>query len=115
MSDRYLTCRTCGNTFLYTVRAQRADRLAQRPQPAQCPGCLALDTLTVRHAGTLTRYNRSRGFGFIRDDDGQTVFVHASELGARRGMAPTMGTRLTYYVEQSERGPRACGVRPEEH
>ncbi len=111
MTDTYLHCHTCHNSFLYTVEERRKRGAAGLAPPSQCPGCLALNALTSRHMGTLERYNRRRGYGFIRDDDGDSVFVHASALGVKRGSFIEPGTRLSYCVERDERGPRAVAVR----
>lgn len=109
-SDAYFVCRTCRTSFLYTAIEREARASAGEKGPDQCPACAALDRLTRRHAGRLERYDRRRGFGFIRDDDGSAIFVHASALGAKRGAFPRPGMRLSYTVETGERGPRAIAV-----
>lgn len=110
--DTYLICRTCRTSFLYTARERMAGTAAGAALPDQCPACAALDRLTRRHSGSLERYDRRRGFGFIRDDDGSAVFVHASALRAKRGAVPRQGMRLTFVLEMSDRGPRAIDVIP---
>ena len=69
-----------------------------------------MDALASRHTGTFERYNRRRGYGFIRDDNGDSVFIHAAAPGVRQGSFIQPGTRLSYYVERDERGPRAVAV-----
>lgn len=112
--DTYLVCRVCGTSFLYTANERMAGTAEGSAAPDQCPACVALDRLTRRHSGRLERYNRRRGFGFIRDDDGTAVFVHASALGVKRGAIARQGLRLTFMLEQDERGPRATEVLPVE-
>jgi CspA family cold shock protein len=108
--DTYRVCRTCHTSFLVTAGERQARSAPDVPAPEQCPACRALDRLVQRHTGRLERYDRRRGFGFIEDDDGTSVFVHASALGVTRGSHLPDGTRLSYYVEHGQRGPRASAV-----
>ncbi|HDJ33925.1 MAG TPA: cold shock domain-containing protein [Bacteroidetes bacterium] len=57
--------------------------------------------------GTVTFFNHSKGFGFIRDqENGQSVFVHMNELleDIREG------DKVTFRIEQGQKGPAAVGV-----
>lgn len=65
--------------------------------------------------GVVVLYNDSKGFGFIRPDDGGTdVFVHikAAREGGIEDLA--VGDRLQFLVERDERSgkPRAAEIRP---
>lgn len=66
-----------------------------------------------RLGGVVTTWNDDRGFGFIRPDGGgPDVFLHftAAPRGTTR---PYEGQRLTFEVEQDERGrPRAVSAEP---
>ncbi|KAF0238571.1 MAG: cold-shock DNA-binding protein [Prolixibacteraceae bacterium] len=57
--------------------------------------------------GTVSFYNESKGFGFIKDmETKQDVFVHANNvLGEIRE-----GNLVTYEVEKGQRGPNAVRV-----
>jgi len=58
--------------------------------------------------GILTFYNESKGFGFIRDLENQrSIFVHVND------MEDTLGEnfRVTFEIEQGERGPKAVRVK----
>ncbi|MHB1318673.1 MAG: cold-shock protein [Anaerolineae bacterium] len=112
--DTYLVCCSCRTSFLYTAAERQAAVGGGGSLPDRCPACAALDRLTRRHSGRLESYDRRRGFGFIRDDDGTAVFVHASALGVKRGAIPKLGMRLTFVPELGERGPRAIDVLPVE-
>ncbi len=58
--------------------------------------------------GTVKFYNNIRGFGFIaQDDGGEDVFVHKSGLVDEI----TEGDKVSYEVEESEKGLRAINVK----
>ncbi len=61
--------------------------------------------------GTVTWYDRDKGFGFVAPDSGgEDVFVHASELA--RGLTElSEGERVAYQVTAGDRGPQARDVR----
>jgi CspA family cold shock protein len=65
--------------------------------------------------GTIVRLVRDRGFGFIRAENGQEVFFHATGVA---GDTPydslSEGQQVTYDVTQDDRGrgERAINVRP---
>ena len=66
-----------------------------------------------RLGGVVTTWNDDRGFGFIKPDGGgPDVFLHftAAPRGTTR---PYEGQRLTFEVEQGEKGrPRAVSAEP---
>ncbi|MDT0179577.1 cold-shock protein [Microbacterium sp. ARD31] len=60
--------------------------------------------------GKVRFYDEAKGFGFITDDDGQDVFLHATALPAgTTTMKP--GTRLEFGVVDGRRGLQALAVR----
>ena len=61
--------------------------------------------------GTVTRYDAAKGFGFIvQDAGGEDVFVHARSLaGGLSELAE--GDRVSYEVEDTDKGPNARNVR----
>ena len=66
-------------------------------------------------SGTIVRMVRDRGFGFIRTDNGQDIFFHATGV---EGDTPydnlQEGQQVTFDREQDTRGrgERATHVRP---
>ena len=58
--------------------------------------------------GTVKFFNNVRGFGFIAPDDGgKDVFVHKSDLVDEI----TEGDKVSYDVEESEKGLNATNVK----
>ena len=60
------------------------------------------------HTGTVSYFNDSKGYGFIRDDrNRESVFVHVNNLidDVREG------SKVTFEVEPGQRGPAAVRVK----
>jgi len=59
--------------------------------------------------GKVKWFDAERGFGFIADESGAEVFLHASALPAGAD-APKPGTRVEFGVADGRRGPQALSV-----
>ena len=68
----------------------------------------------MRQTGTVKFFNQSKGFGFIKPDDGQNdVFVHVTAV-ERTGIGPLdEGMRVSFETEPDKRGkgPKAVELR----
>jgi cold shock protein len=60
--------------------------------------------------GTVKWFNESKGFGFIEQEDGTDVFVHHSGINATGFKSLNQGDKVTFTVEQGQKGPAAVGV-----
>jgi len=61
--------------------------------------------------GTVKMFNKEKGFGFIRAEDGQDYFFHYSALQMDEFKTAEKGEKVEFEVEESDRGPRAKNVK----
>ncbi len=70
----------------------------------------------MRQTGTVKFYNETKGFGFIKPDEGGAdVFVHVSAI-ERSGIGTlTEGARISFETEPDKRGkgPKAVNLQAE--
>ncbi len=61
--------------------------------------------------GTVKRFNKIKGYGFIAPDDGvNEVFVHFSQIQTEAYKELKEGQRVSYELQQGERGEFAAKV-----
>jgi len=111
--DTWVTCEKCGKRFVFTVEEQR--RLAnlgfEIAPPTLCPACRKEAQLSPGpHEGVVKWYDPEKGYGFITQRDGNDIFFHRT--GIAPGETPRFpdGTKVTYLIEQSSKGPQAVEV-----
>ena len=63
--------------------------------------------------GTVKWLNDDKGYGFISPDDGSDdVFVHFSAIAGEGFRSLSEGSKVSYEVEQGQKGPAATNVTP---
>lgn len=63
------------------------------------------------HTGTVNRFNKIKGYGFITpDSEGSEVFVHFSAIQSEGYKELKEGQRVSYCLETGEKGAFATQV-----
>ena len=60
--------------------------------------------------GTVIRFNKRKGFGFIKTVDGKDVFFHYSELVMEGFKTIDEGSEVEFELIETDRGPQAKQV-----
>jgi len=69
-------------------------------------------THMARLRGSVKWFDPEKGWGFIRLDDGDEVFVHHSDIQGSGFRSLKDGAEVELAVERADRGPRARNVVP---
>jgi len=62
--------------------------------------------------GVVKWYNPRKGFGFIENEEGKDIFVHRTQVP--QGIFLHEGDKVTFEIEESEKGPQAVNIKKEE-
>jgi CspA family cold shock protein len=86
------------------------------PFAAAATGVGVIDTSELTEGGTIPMtvgtvkwFNANRGYGFIKPETGNDVFVHASAI--QDGGALEDGQPVEFDITQGQKGPQAVNVR----
>lgn len=60
--------------------------------------------------GIVKWFSNKKGFGFIEQEDGTDIFVHYTAISMDGFKTLAEGDRVSYEVEESDRGPAAKNV-----
>ncbi len=61
--------------------------------------------------GTVKWFSEKKGYGFIQQDGGEDLFVHHSAIDMPGFKTLNEGDRVSFEVEESDRGPKAKNVK----
>ena len=61
--------------------------------------------------GIVKWFNEQKGYGFIEQEDGPDVFVHFSGIDSSGFKSLNEGDRVTFDIEQGQKGPSAVNVK----
>lgn len=62
--------------------------------------------------GTVKWFDDRKGYGFIERQNGKDVFVHFSNIQADGFKSLEQGDKVSFEVEETDRGPQAVKVAP---
>jgi cold shock protein len=63
-------------------------------------------------SGTVKWFDSNRGYGFIRPEQGEDVFVHISAVEASGLQTLQEGQAVEFDIEQGRKGLQAANLRP---
>jgi CspA family cold shock protein len=61
-------------------------------------------------SGTVKWFNPEKGYGFIRQENGEDVFVHYSSIAGDGFKSLDEGQRVEFDVAPGRKGPQAVNV-----
>jgi len=67
---------------------------------------------SIMTVGTVKWFNADKGYGFIRPEEGEDVFVHFSAIQSSGYRTLEEGQTVEFEVTQGPKGPQAANVRP---
>lgn len=64
----------------------------------------------ARVQGVVKWFSSEKGYGFIRRDNGDEIFVHHSDINGDGFRALRQGETVEFEIAQAEKGPRATNL-----
>lgn len=64
----------------------------------------------MKFRGKVKFFNESKGWGFIKQDDGPEVFVHYSNIQTKGFKTLKENEEVEFEVSQGAKGPQAINV-----
>ena len=61
--------------------------------------------------GHVKWFNPEKGFGFIRQENGEDIFVHYSSINGQGFKSLAENAKVEYEEEVGDKGPKAVNVR----
>jgi CspA family cold shock protein len=65
---------------------------------------------SIMPEGVVKWFNEKKGYGFIKKDDGQDIFVHYSAIKGKGFKSLAEGDKVRFEVQQGAKGPSASDV-----
>jgi CspA family cold shock protein len=67
--------------------------------------------MAERKIGTVKWFNSAKGFGFIQQQGGADIFVHANSIVDESNKSLEENDKVEYTVTQGQKGPQASDVK----
>lgn len=67
--------------------------------------------MSERKTGTVKWFNSSKGYGFIKQEDGEDVFVHFQSIVADGFKTLEEGQKVEFSIVDGQKGPQADEVK----
>jgi CspA family cold shock protein len=111
-------CPSCRGVTSPGRAAHEARRAERQPEPRRetAPSSKAEKVeATVAlgpgpHEGTVKWFDSEKGYGFLAHPDGAEIFFHRSGVAPGERVHFPDGARVTFLIEQTEKGPQAVDV-----
>lgn len=121
--DTWATCDKCGMEFVLTVEEQRRRATKGEEGGANvCPACqgrkprsIDRDQVQERPSldsgqGEVKWYDPEKGYGFLVRHTGDEVFFHRTRVLEEDHRRLLEGARVTYELEETDKGLQAVNV-----
>jgi CspA family cold shock protein len=69
-----------------------------------------IQEMSEKLVGTVKWFNDSKGYGFIKRDNGPDLFVHFSNIGGNGFRTLQEGQQVTFTEGHGQKGPQAENV-----
>jgi len=64
--------------------------------------------------GTVKWFNNAKGYGFIRTEEGNEVFVHYTGIASEGYKTLDEGQKVSFEITEGDKGPNATNVQLED-
>ena len=117
--DLYLICLECQNEFVFTGFQQKKAKSENGVADiaAYCLVCQlqharlkAKERENKTLTGRIKWFNHTKGFGFIKSDDGSEIFFHHSQIEGKRHKRVKRGQYVQFLVVKNEKGLEATAL-----
>jgi CspA family cold shock protein len=99
-------------TPLYLSRSPHRKPAAHRTRAAGASRAIQFEEIAMP-TGIVKWFNETKGFGFIKPDDGGAdLFAHYSGIKSKGFRTLKENQRVEYQVQQGQKGPQAVEIVP---
>ena len=67
--------------------------------------------MSGKTTGTVKWFNETKGFGFIKQENGPDVFAHFSAIQSEGFRTLAEGQKVEFVITQGQKGPQAESIK----